>query len=275
MTDQNNEGWPAVLRLNDHYMEEIVGWMQADDRVSGGMTYIRAYRAAPEGQVREVDRVHLEYAAKLAGKNGDDEGREALLRILAAITPPPAAPTDNTALVEALTPFADISREGVVTVKEGHVNIVTCAEYFHRAAAALASREAPPAAQEPVAWLIEANGEGVSIFTRDSSLAGARRSSPDFTVTPLYAAPPPACQQEAVLLEIIEWCHNQIGNYPDWFDRARKAVGQFDGDAGDPAPRIAEVAALGLALIEQDELGGKAGWDAFANALRTLGDGDA
>ncbi|MFJ1291659.1 hypothetical protein ACEPPZ_06145 [Paracoccus yeei] len=42
-----------------------------------------------------------------------------------------------------------------------------------------------------------------------------------------------------------------------------------------PAPRIAEVAALGLALIEQDELGGKAGWDAFAAALRTLGDGDA
>lgn len=45
---------------------------------------------------------------------------------------------------------------------------------------------------------------------------------------------PDAAQTEAVLREIIEWCHIQKGNYPTWFDRARKAVGQFDGDAGTP-----------------------------------------
>lgn len=41
-------------------------------------------------------------------------------------------------------------------------------------------------------------------------------------------------------------------------------------DRAAPPPGIAEVVTLGLALIEQDELGGKAGWDAFATALRAL-----
>lgn len=37
-----------------------------------------------------------------------------------------------------------------------------------------------------------------------------------------------------------------------------------------PPPGIAEVVALGLALIEQDGLESRAGWDAFATALHGL-----
>ena len=131
MTDQNNEGWPAVLRLNDHYMEEIVGWMQADDKVSGCMTYTRADRAAPEGQVGALRDAH-------------------------ALTPPPAAPTDNTALVEA-------AYHAGIDAAANRYRV--CAspdvwDYFYTAynamldlktfpmPAALASREAPPACQQ-------------------------------------------------------------------------------------------------------------------------------
>ena len=38
--------------------------------------------------------------------------------------------------------------------------------------------------------------------------------------------------QKAVLSEILEWSHRQFGLYPDWHDRLRKVLGQFDGDAG-------------------------------------------
>lgn len=48
----------------------------------------------------------------------------------------------------------------------------------------------------------------------------------------------------ALILEIIEWCHKQKGVYPDWFDRARKAVGFFDGDAGKSADNTALVEVL-------------------------------
>lgn len=50
----------------------------------------------------------------------------------------------NATLVAALTPFALICKEGVVTKTEGHVAVTTCAEYFNRAEkvlAALASAE--------------------------------------------------------------------------------------------------------------------------------------
>ena len=58
--------------------------------------------------------------------------------------------------------------------------------------AALASREAPPAAQEPAAWaLFDVEGVVCSITTK---LAGHDAAN----WTPLYTAPPPACQQEAV-----------------------------------------------------------------------------
>jgi len=39
-------------------------------------------------------------------------------------------------------------------------------------------------------------------------------------------------EQKAVLSEILEWSHRQLGLYPDWHDRLRKVLGQFDGDAG-------------------------------------------
>lgn len=48
----------------------------------------------------------------------------------------------------------------------------------------------------------------------------------------LTAALARVAELEAVTLEVIEWHHRQMGTYPEWFDRARKAVGQFDGDAG-------------------------------------------
>lgn len=53
------------------------------------------------------------------------------------------------------------------------------------------------------------------------------------------AAPQPA--EEAVLREIIDWCHLQPGNYPNWMDRARQAVGDFEGDPGQPPQPSASV----------------------------------
>ena len=50
--------------------------------------------------------------------------------------------------VEALEPFALMSSEGVVKQVEGHTTVVTCAEYFHRAASALAAIRAPEAPGE-------------------------------------------------------------------------------------------------------------------------------
>ena len=41
----------------------------------------------------------------------------------------------------ALEPFAFASIEGVVRQKDGHVTITTCAEYFHRARAALTTEK--------------------------------------------------------------------------------------------------------------------------------------
>lgn len=45
----------------------------------------------------------------------------------------------NATLVAALTPFALICKEGVVTKTEGHVAVTTCAEYFNRAEKVLAA----------------------------------------------------------------------------------------------------------------------------------------
>lgn len=46
-----------------------------------------------------------------------------------------ASETRVRALEEALEPFALVSSEGVVVKKTGHVQVTTCAEYFHRASA--------------------------------------------------------------------------------------------------------------------------------------------
>jgi Lar family restriction alleviation protein len=45
------------------------------------------------------------------------------------------------ALAGALEPFALMASEGVVVIKAGYVQVVTCAEYFHRARAALAQHK--------------------------------------------------------------------------------------------------------------------------------------
>lgn len=51
-------------------------------------------------------------------------------------------------------------------------------------------------------------------------------------------------EQKSVLSEILEWSHRQLGLYPDWHDRLRKVLGQFDGDAGLPG-RDAQMRAEG------------------------------
>ena len=54
----------------------------------------------------------------------------------------------------------------------------------------------------------------------------------------------------SVLREVIEWCHDQKGTYPGWFDRARKAVGEFTGDPGRP-PQPAPVDHGGTRMSER------------------------
>ncbi|WP_080622312.1 hypothetical protein [Paracoccus yeei] len=222
MTDQNNA--PERIWLTDSEAE-LFGCYDHDFNGEGHISYTLTDRAAPEGQVDREQVVQLclkiaaDRRAQAAGDATVDQKRRSLAgaiqaEIIAeqvrALTPPPAAPTDNTALVEAA---AKAIHDGPLCANDEVFDPEThhgqwCIEVVKTVLAALASHEAPPAAQEPVAWLIEENGEGVSIFTRDSSLAGARRSSPDFTVTPLYAAPPPACQQEAVT--VAEASHRLI-----------------------------------------------------------------
>ena len=57
--------------------------------------------------------------------------------------------------------------------------------------------------------------------------------------------------QEAVLREIIDWCHLQHGNYPNWMDRARQAVGDFEGDPGPPPQPSETVAAVAIAALAE------------------------
>lgn len=152
MSDQNNA--PELPA-------RIWAWSEDDDflrakphGVMHGTEYIRADRAAPEGQVRAkiegliedaIANAEVDYpAGREAGHSITWDSDRLLDDIIAALTPPPAAPTDNTALVEALkdppmvkhaigrdTPDEDAWRELMV-----------------KAAAALASREAPPACQQ-------------------------------------------------------------------------------------------------------------------------------
>lgn len=46
-----------------------------------------------------------------------------------------ALEAENARLRKVLEPFAFMSSEGVIKAREGHVEIVTCAEYFHEASA--------------------------------------------------------------------------------------------------------------------------------------------
>lgn len=173
----------------------------------------RADRAAPEGQVwadrHQIARVIWDVMAWAAAQGapegsipkymewgnsfGEVEARRAADRIL-ALTPPPAAPTDNTALVEVLkdppmvqhaigrdTPDEDAWRELMVK------------------AAALASREAPPAAQKPVGYRVRVKSDDPEEWEYMSTARALDFIERDnIEAQPLYAAPPPAYRQEAI-----------------------------------------------------------------------------
>lgn len=87
------------------------------------------------------------------------------------------------------------------------------------------------------AWYRIKNGHhfhGEPVPTDTSGYAAYRAM---IAARPSATPPAPPTDNTAIISEIIEWCHNQRGSYPDWFDRARKAVGEFDGDAGRPKSR--------------------------------------
>ncbi|WP_423209032.1 hypothetical protein E2976_17450 [Paracoccus yeei] len=103
-----------------------------------------------------------------------------------------AAPTDNTALVEAL--------RNMMTFAKSKMDDPTRADdmrIFKDAHAAIANREAPPAAQEPVAWRCKDYADDWIIY-RNKADADQYQAVTGCLMQPLYAAPPPACQQEAV-----------------------------------------------------------------------------
>lgn len=149
----------------------------------------RADRAAPEGQVGALRSVvgHL-LREHEHGCGPITDKQWASLREAHALTPPPAAPTDNTALVEALPKgvtvqmvmdsLCGMTKSGGLTPFQ-QIN----ARYAYLLiAAALASREAPPAAQEPepVGCLHGyCNAENCPACSQEEQEA------------------PPACQQEA------------------------------------------------------------------------------
>ena len=190
-----------------------------------------AAQGAPEGSIPK----YMEWGNSF----GEVEARRAADRIL-ALTPPPAAPTEcescvgtgtvehlnegppnfgfqpcpdraaPTALMESAfywvnNPSAwDTFDQGASDIIEGLVNHLR----------ALASREAPPAAQEPVAWRVfNIMQQGVPTYAKvkgnslpDEALYPASRKEHAMEYAkimrgeyqPLYAAPPHACQQEAV-----------------------------------------------------------------------------
>ena len=91
---------------------------------------------------------------------------------------------------------------------------------------------------QPVAWRGKHMHPGSENWVYvDGSEKPATNFGSLISLEPLFAHPAPSAKEATnVLHEVIEWAHDQTGNYPDWFDRARKAVGLFEGDAGNPAP---------------------------------------
>ena len=148
--------------------------------------------------------------------------------------PPPAAPTDNTALVDVLASLA----AAISLLERGGKKAAPSDKMFeqmlidYRASlergrtAALASREAPPAAQEPDRNdFSTARAEGMepkcNEAPRPTGWFEFDENTGEFTghwcsvkphdargFRPLYAAPPPACQQEAVT--VAEASHRLI-----------------------------------------------------------------
>lgn len=185
MADQNNAPeLPDRIWLDERTFNGAVGFAHSKQHHPGAWAeYTRADRPAPEGQV-EVEGRWLELAEAFREWDACDDEHE-YGRVIekvraayrAALTPPPAAPTDNTALVEALQFYAnwpeqnDVDAYGI-SDDRGAV-----------ARAALASREAPPAAQEPVAQ---------RCAECDCENGGKECTWIKWT------KPEPACQQEAV-----------------------------------------------------------------------------
>lgn len=217
MADQNNA--PERIWLTDSEAE-LFGCYDRDFNGEGHVSYTLADRAAPEGQPvtltytnwrgETAERTitpkriwfgstywHPEPQWLLTAFDAEKQAdRDFALRDFGQV-PPPAAPTDNTALVDGLRPVAVfLSQMEELDLRDAVLSVI----------AALASREAPPAAQEPVVtemtleqrrdwiangphrvwlqeghtWFIEPVGKSVR-YTRDD-----------------LGAPPPACQQEAV-----------------------------------------------------------------------------
>ena len=140
--------------------DRIWAWSEDDDflrakphGVMHGTEYIRADRAAPEGQVQccMCGRKDL---STVEGDGGEEcqlwDGRwtcsrgcydKACMIHEAALTPPPAAPTDNTALVGA-------AKAAVAAWLEDGLEVGRTMLKLSETLDALASREAPPACQQ-------------------------------------------------------------------------------------------------------------------------------
>ncbi|WP_423212281.1 hypothetical protein [Paracoccus yeei] len=115
----------------------------------------RADRAAPEGQVRAVVDAAVAWWEDRVPR---DTAESNLCAAIAALTPPPAAPTDNTALVEEQR------------MKEHYRNCWKAQlERANGLEAAIASREAPPASQQEAVTEIT---EAKEILSRIGTYAG-------------------------------------------------------------------------------------------------------
>lgn len=160
MTDQNNALIVGIARIIDHPSVYMGGPSRNSMRIAEtivkkfGADLARADRAAPEGQVRAkiegliedaIANAEVDYpAGREAGHSITWDSDRLLDDIIAAITPPPAAPTDNTALVEEQR------------MKEHYRNCWKAQlERANGLEAALASREAPPACQQEAVTVAE------------------------------------------------------------------------------------------------------------------------
>lgn len=134
MADQNNAPeMPDRIWAVSWFSRPDAGIWQENEPGSdqNAVEFIRADRAAPEGQC---------YFGPIGIPHWSS-----------ALTPPPAVPTDNTALVEALRD----ARIQLAYVNEKQPRGTTTAA-IARLDAALASREAPPACQQEAVTVAEA-----------------------------------------------------------------------------------------------------------------------
>lgn len=132
------------LKLNGHWVQdnflsqqlspdterrELVTRSQAEELLAAKDKTI----ALAETTMIEMHQDLNKLEAKLAAANGKIE---ALVQSLAYETAHEATKRAEAA-EKALEPFALISSEGVIKQESGHVTVITCAEYFHKARAVL------------------------------------------------------------------------------------------------------------------------------------------